>query len=427
MPDLEAQLRAYGTVLDRADVALSDVVETLPRRMRKSYVVTIAAAVVIAIVASALVVSRSRDSRPPHIVTPRPTAPLSVPVSTSTSVPAPTRTESSGLAVVDVLAKPALPPVPLAVAGGEIWTATEVATSTVVVRLEGRDPATAKLLDTIDVPQEAVFGIAGDGDTLWVAGGGDGGVPETTVSKVDVRTKSVLFTKTLTGTACSCPIFAGSAGVWVTGNGSDHALHLSGSDGHVIANVALPRAVPGHAAMETRGRLLVGLRAGTVAVVDPGTNRVERFVNVRILASGDSIIAMSPAAIPGLGSDPPIDGLMAAPGSGVFALFSDRWQANQFEQTDLDPQALAASGSRVLVAGGDWLIVTTTHAVVSNEFAYEPGPRRFVRVAEGPASSAAGFRDAVTVGDMLWMVYDPGAGMPPSIVVTRIPASFQFR
>jgi hypothetical protein len=575
MRDLEAQLRAYGTLLDRPAAELGVVTAALPRRASRSLAVAIAAAAVIAIVVSVLVVARRGDGPPPHIVTPRPTVPATVaPVSVlaigdsvmesaqgalrqsipgivvdavrsrqmgqavdvlaqykalhvlpatvvialgtngqttltqlnaimraaetrrvyfvTTRVPrpwaasnnaqllsmparwknahvidwngysaahdnwfvadgfhlttagqyaysslialslghpsAPAPPAPSGLDVVDVLARRALPLQPLAVAGGQVWIATEEhSSSSVFVRLEGRDPSTAKLLDSIDVPQDAVSGIAGDGEALWVVGGGDGGVPETTVSKIDIPTKSVVFTKTLTGTPCSCAIVAGDAGVWVVGNGSQHALHISEADGHVVASVALPAPVPLHAAMETRGRLLVGLQAGTVAIIDPAANRIERFVDVRLLASGDSVIVMSPASIPAIGTDPPIDGLMAAPGSGVFALFSDRWQANQFAQADFNPRALAASGTRVIVAGGDWLIIATTHAVARNEFAYEPGERRFVRIPEGPASAADGFRDAVTSGDMLWMVYDPGGGVEPSIVVTRIPESFQFR
>ena len=79
-----------------------------------------------------------------------------------------------------------------------------------------------KCSSTIDVPQEAVFAIAGDGDTLWVAGGGDGGVPDTTVSRVDVaheaRSCSRRRSRERRARARSSP---GRAGVWLVGNGSE--------------------------------------------------------------------------------------------------------------------------------------------------------------------------------------------------------------
>ncbi|HEV7525902.1 MAG TPA: hypothetical protein VGP92_13110 [Acidimicrobiia bacterium] len=575
MRDIELQLRAYGSILDRADASLTDVVEAAPRRMRRSYIVAIAAAIIVAIVASTIVVGTTRTGhdRPPRIVTPpsttrrlsagvlaigdsvmlgardalRATVPgitvdatlsrqpsqaaaiitvykasgnlpgrivialgtnglttadqldaimraagdrevwfvtVRVPRAWESEVNAAIRAVPnrwSNAHVIDwqayaqtrddwfvidgfhltttgqraysllvagalgfpgtqpptTVPSPTLGPVPqvvavladsqpvwkpLAVAGGEVWVASEAtAASTPIVHLAGHDPTTGKVVSTIDVPQEAAFGLAGYGDTLWVAGGGDGGVPDTTVSRVDVRTGVVVFTKTLTGTPCSCPIFAGRAGVWLTGNSANYALHLSETDGRVSANVALPRRVLSSAAMEARGRLLVGLERGTVAVVDPSTNRVERFVDIRGLASGESMVSMSQAAVPAIGSDPAIDGFMASSLGNVFALLADRWQANQFVQADVVPQALAPATSRAVVAGGDWVNVVPTHAGSRSEFQYLPKEQRLVRVAEGPASSQAGFRDAVAVGNMFWTVYDPGAPSSPTIVVMRIP------
>ena len=86
MFELEAQLRAYGLVLDRAEVGVTDVVEPVPNRMRRSYVVAIAAAVVVALAVSAIAVGtrHTGGSRVPNVVTPGSTAPISTP----TSVPA---------------------------------------------------------------------------------------------------------------------------------------------------------------------------------------------------------------------------------------------------------------------------------------------------------------------------------------------------
>src|SRR5260221_12956255 len=84
MRDLEAQLRAYGSVLDRGEAGVADVVDAMSRRMRRPYFVAIAAVVVVAIAASAITVAvrRSGDARPPHIVTPGPTQPTPTPTST---------------------------------------------------------------------------------------------------------------------------------------------------------------------------------------------------------------------------------------------------------------------------------------------------------------------------------------------------------
>jgi sugar lactone lactonase YvrE len=579
MPELEAQLRAYGSVLDHAEAVAVDMVDAAPR-VRRSLVVAIAAAVVLAIVGSALAVNatRSRDVRPPRVFIPPPShnrssgvlaigdsvmlgaksslesavpgirvdavlsrqfvqaiqvveadkaassLPATIvvhlgtngrvtdalfdqlmravgpghavyfvtarvprvwetevndtlrsgvarrpgahlidwhgyagahddwfttdgfhltaagqsayallvataigrpPVTPTTAAPAP-----SGLDVVDVIPKTALPPSPLAVAGGDVWIATESVTSSPLVHLERRDPASAKVVQTIDVPQEAVFAIAGDGDTLWVAGGGDGGVPQTTVSRVDTATGKVVFTKTLAGTPCSCPIVAGDAGVWLVGNGSGDALHLSSTDGHVIADVRLPARVTAHAAMETSARLVLGLDDGTIAVVDPATNRIERSIARPVVGDPpvEAVVAMSPAAIPAVGSDPPIDGLVVRANGSVSALVSSRWEVEDFVAVSFSASTVAEIRGLTWTLGGDRLEVASTHAVVANEFAYDAARHEFDRVADGPADQLSGFRGAVTAGGMLWVEYDAtNANGSPSIVVVKAPESFPFK
>jgi len=83
MSDLEAQLRAYGAVLDGAGPAVTDVVEAVARRVRRSFVVAAAAAIVVAVIASAVAVTaaRSGDANHPHIVTPAPTDATTTPTS----------------------------------------------------------------------------------------------------------------------------------------------------------------------------------------------------------------------------------------------------------------------------------------------------------------------------------------------------------
>ena len=83
MRDLEAQLRAYGLVLDGTDAgALTDVDRSAARAARRSLLVVIAAVVVIAIAVATFAVSahRSGNAHRPNIVTPgssQPTTPAS--------------------------------------------------------------------------------------------------------------------------------------------------------------------------------------------------------------------------------------------------------------------------------------------------------------------------------------------------------------
>ncbi len=276
---------------------------------------------------------------------------------------------------------------------------------------------------TIDLAQEAVFSIVGDGDTLWVVGGGDGGVPDTTVSRVDARTKQVVFTKTLTGTPCSCQIVAGPAGLWLAGNGSSFALHLSAADGHVVGRVDFPGLTVG-AVTEAGHRLLVGLDDGSIAVINPDSDRIERSIPLPVIGDApvEHAVAMNAAAIPAVGSDPAVDALVARAGGDVDVLSASGWQVNSFLAADFRPTTVVSVGAFAWVLGADRLEVSSTHAEVNSVFSYDP-KRGFARSPEAFGSQPFGFRDAVAAGNNLWVVYDPGAGNgEPSIVVVRTPA-----
>ena len=342
-------------------------------------------------------------------------------IGTSATTPLTGPANTSALDIVDVIPEQTLPTDPLAVAGGDVWIATESHSDTSSVHLEGRDPTTVKVVRTIDVPQEAVFAIAGDGDTLWVAGGGDGGVPQTSVSKIDLTTNTVVFTKTLS-TSCSCPIVAGSAGVWLLGNGSSFALRLSPADGHVIRRVDFASLTVG-AVTEVGGRLLVGLDDGSIAVIDPDTYRIEHSIPLPVIGDPpvEHAVAMNAATIPAIGSDPAVDALVARSGGDVDALSVSGWQVNSVLAADFQPTTVVNAGAFAWVLGADRLEVSSTHAEVNSEFSYDP-TRGFTRSPKGYGSQPFGFRAAVVAGDTLWAAYDPGPGNGvPSIVVVRIP------
>lgn len=585
MPELEAQLRAYGSVLDRADAIVADVIEAATRPRQRTLIVAIAAAVVVAIAAStiAVVATRSGDARSPKIITPGSTLPKATPTTVPAAVapgvlaigdsvmegaqgsleaaipgvavdaarsrqfdqavsvitqyaatralpgtlvvalgtngrattevldaimraagksrvyfvtvrvprlwesevntslrampsrwpnahviewhdystthddwfvqdgfhltaagqqayasfiaaalehPATATTDTSALPVVDVITKTALAPDPLAIAGGEVWIASESSTGATTVRLEGHDPSTAKLLDTIDVPQPAVFGIAGYGDSLWVAGGGDGGVADTTVSLVDVRTKKVVFTKTLTGTPCACPIVAGAAGVWLVGNGSPWAFHLSPIDGHVFGRVHFSNH-GSTAAIEVAARLVVGLDDGAVDVIDPAANQIEHEIPRPVIGDPpvEKVVAMSPASIPAVGSDPAVDGFVVRANSTTSVLYEAGWRLNDIGAVDMSPTTVVEASGVMWLFGQNRLEVASTHAVVSNEFVYDAGRARFDRLTKSSSLVVGGgFRDAVATDDTVWAVYDPGAGIgQPTVVVVKAPEPFPFK
>jgi hypothetical protein len=342
--------------------------------------------------------------------------------STLGRLPKPTPNAPSGLNVV-ALGQGGLPPAPLAVAGGRVWIASNDYSdpnTTSFVRLQRRDPSTTKLLGSVNVHQEAVYAIAGDGDTLWVAGGGDGGVPETTVSRVDARTGSVVFTKTLTGTPCACPIVAGNAGVWLVGGGTDVALHLSAADGHVIAAIMLPRV--SRAAMETRFGLLVGLDDGSVVRVNPVTNRVVENVPTRGTTSTAPVTAMAVSSV----AKAPIAGFVTHADGQTFAIDNSSGDTRQFMKLSFTPTAVADVGGFEWGFGGDRLELESKAGEKPQELAYDTSSPGFTKVPDSPATQLQGFRDAVVAGDRVWVFYDDGVrGHPTSVLVITAPSAYE--
>jgi hypothetical protein len=172
-------------------------------------------------------------------------------------------------------------PDPIAYDGHDIWLARKVAdqASGAAVVVEHRDGSSGALLGSIRVGQEAVFGIAVDrAGSVWIAGGGDGGVPSTTVTRIDARTERIVFTHTLTTTGCSCRIAAGAGGAWLSANGENRVLRLDARTGEVAASIPLPTLSFSLAVVGDR--VQVGLDDSRIAVIDPARNRVERIIDV---------------------------------------------------------------------------------------------------------------------------------------------------
>jgi streptogramin lyase len=184
------------------------------------------------------------------------------------------------------------PPDPIAYDGQAVWLARESLTSSPFVVIERRDPNSGRLLGRIDVHQEAVFSIAVDpSGSIWIAGGGDGGVPETTISRIDAKTQHVVFTHTLTS-ACSCQVVAGAGAVWLGANGGDTVLRVDAQTGAVVTVITLPR--PALALAVIGDRVEAGLTDARVAVIDPATNTVERVLVSPDQAPGLPIVVQTP-------------------------------------------------------------------------------------------------------------------------------------
>jgi hypothetical protein len=258
---------AESAVVDE-ELGRTEAWRSLQRRTRRRAQTRAGAA---AVVVLALVAVFSRVAGSGHSVkTVRPT-----PGSTSSSSPtsAPTSTlPSSIVATIDGV----WPPDPIAYDGHAVWLARESLTSPPFVVVERRDPDSARLLARIEVRQEAVFSIAVDrAGSVWIAGGGDGGVPETTVSRIDAATHRVVFTRTLT-TACSCQIVAGAGAVWLGANGGTELVRIDAATAAVAAVIRLPGPAAGLGVVGDRvDALLVDSR---VAVIDPATNSVARVI-----------------------------------------------------------------------------------------------------------------------------------------------------
>jgi hypothetical protein len=287
-----------------------------------------------------------------------------------------------------------------------------------VQRANGR---TTEVLHTIHVPQETVFGIASDGSTVYVAGGGDGGVSATTVSGIDVATNAVTFTYTLPGVACSCRVVAGAGGVWLGANGSDLVVRLDPATGHVVRTIALPRAALTIAVVGDR--VVVGFDDASLAVVDPASNTLGPVQPVR-----------HPSSEPATGRVAAIVPLQFPRGNAIVA--RDDGQAYVFVQyegfsgyvpANFAPTAGADTTQSFWLAGGDRIAgySSSTGRFTSRTFVYDRGRQRFNVGSDELLFEPAqqGFTQMVAVGDVLW-IFDVGApGAPaPVVLVVRVPA-----
>ncbi len=384
--DLEQQLRAYGQVLDDANPGA-------PRaRDRRGPLLAVAAVVVFAVGLAAIVIV-ARDGNDAGVVVDDVTT---------------TTTAATTIAVPEIVARiPASDVYPLAITDGAVWVGRQAAVERAgamypIAQLERRNPRTGALERRVDIEQEAVYGIAADEDTVYVSGGGDGGVPLTTVSGVDVTTNTVRFTHTLEGINCSCPIVAGADGLWLGGDGADYVLRLDPSTGELVTRIDLPGAARTIAAVENR--LLVGLMdENTFVVIDPRTNTVEwnRRVEVADSEPDARIATIAPATGGGPGHSAWIlrtDGksfIVSLP-SGIGAIHSFGFA----------PRGAVDTGNELVTVGGSYIGIRPHSEEPGTAFQYDRQSQEFRRTGTKFAPvSYGGLTQVVAVDDMLW-IYD---------------------
>ncbi len=326
MPELEQQLRAYGQLLEGATP------EPVRSRPRRRTVVLLAAAAIVIIAIPLVLLLRDDSKRDTVVIAP------AISTTTSPSV-------SPGLQPSQRLDVELASFQPLAVAAGDVWIAHTVAgVNRQTVRVDRRDPRTAAVLATIDVPQESVLSLAASGNFVWVAGGGDGGVPDTTVSKIDARTNRVVLTRTL-DSPCACASAADADALWLGGNGSDYLLKIDAGTGRVVAHVNLAAQASAQAsALAVVGdRLQVGL-AGGVAVVDPAAARVERTLTI---PGCGRVMAIAPTQ-----SEP--DSAVVCATGGLFKVVRNAEVSGPARMQFL-PRATGWSSRGAVALGGDYL------------------------------------------------------------------------
>ena len=317
--------------------------------------------------------------------------------------------------------------------GTDIWLARNaVSASSVHVVVERRNASTAKLIRTVAVEQEAVLSIAYDhAGSVWVAGGGDGGVPETTVSRIDVKTNRVLFSTTLKRTACSCPIIASPDGAWLAGNGNlvvrlDHETGHPTNQFRTVADVR-SSAISGN-------YLYLGLTNSRMTIFNIGANRVERTLDLKAPMQYPQGAASAPSFIAAI--VPATFTQRLLPGDSVFAVRADgrvfdvgdaaqgfvsgEFPGKPFHRslaglTTRDGEFWATGGDQIVMSryfstDQPQLVATFNHDTLSST-PFRPLPGLIDGSLENSLSSPIATREA------LWMIDTTNT----SVVVLRIP------
>lgn len=304
--------------------------------------------------------------------------------------------------------------------GRDVWVPWEIVVSEPqgdrpIVRLERRQASTGKLLSTTLVQQASMLTIAADGaGSVYLAGGGDGGVPQTTVSKVDAATGKVLYTTTLRERSCSCRLVADRDSVWLGANGSEAVLRLDPATGDIIAIVPVPAKA--FALALVGGWPEVGLADGTLVVIDPRGNTIAHTTPVES------------SRAPRYGSVTAITPFEGSP--GVWDSWVTRSDGATFLSVQSEGPVVGPVGTTARVEGIAWfddllygvngrvVVVRPTRGETQGIVWFDRTTGRFEPLKKlqpsadfPPLPAFDGFHEIVAAGDTLWIsdVADRGA------------------
>ncbi|HEX4490100.1 MAG TPA: hypothetical protein VH914_02750 [Acidimicrobiia bacterium] len=305
-------------------------------------------------------------------------------------------------------------PEPIAFDGRDVWLANNSpailsrgsgsTNATPSIAIERHASDSGRLLDVVRVPQEAVFSIAAGSGSVWVVGGGDGGVPRTTVSRVDLATRRVVLTRALAARdSCACSLAVGAGSAWLAGQGSTNLYRIDES-GAVAARIRLPH--PSVSLAVVGDNVEVGLDDSRVAVIDTATNRTTRVVPIATpgAPAASAIVGITAAAQPGASWVTRSDGL-------VFEIVDGR-RVSPKPVVFLRPASVSGATleRNVLWAVGvDQIVASTTDGTTRGYANYDAGggsfgpvsvrSRRFVP----SPSNEPGLDRVVVAGPTLWI------------------------
>jgi hypothetical protein len=250
----------------------------------------------------------------------------------------------------------------------------------------------------IQVAHEGIFSIYGTDDAVFVAGGGDGAVPETTVSRIDVATNEVSATRTLE-TPCSCEIVAGSQFAFLGGNGADYVLELDRNTLEIVNRVELGSPARSLDLVDDY-RVHAGRADGRIIYFDPMTDHV--FPPLDLEAAGDAVNEVVPV---------PNDTDRAD--SWVITQNGDAYRIERSE-TVADHIELGFAARDGAPVGDDMWFVG------DNQIARWDGENLTPFVLD----AGGAYEQVVAVGDRLW-VFDVGDAGAQVLVIALLPGEVQ--
>ena len=261
-------------------------------------------------------------------------------------------------------------PAGIAFGGGAVWV-TNGGDGT-VSRI---DPSTKAVVDTIQVGVDPV-GVAFGHGALWVANGTDAAV-----SRIDPETNTVVQEVEVGNGPID--IAVGHGGIWVANRHDDTVSRIDPIEGRVIATIEVGDG-PSALAVDDTGIWVTNEFEGTVSRIDPDSNEV---VNDVTLGGGPQAVVVGENAI---------------------------WVANGLDGTvsRIDPTTDAVTGTIRVGEGPSDIAVSSGAVWIANEFGesvarLDPDSNTVVRRVDVTSAPQA----LAVVGDALWVTARASGGV----------------